>query len=185
MPKQRITKEMVVKAAFELAREGGMEKVLVKQIAEKIGCSVQPVYCYCRNMEGLRQDLVHFIGQYLKDYIAARIDPSDPFFSLGLAHAHFAKEEPHLYRIYFLRERQEVHSLQDIFSQESNPKVPASIAAKMGISLQQANNLYLNLLIYNVGISFILSCLGADADIEEITERLQQAIQAFSTLERL
>lgn len=33
MPKQRITKEMVVIAAFELARQGGMEQVIVKNIA--------------------------------------------------------------------------------------------------------------------------------------------------------
>ena len=34
MPKQRITKEMVVNAAFEIARDGGMEQVMVKNIAE-------------------------------------------------------------------------------------------------------------------------------------------------------
>ena len=39
MPKQRITKEMVINTAFELARTGGMEQVLVKTIAEKLGCS--------------------------------------------------------------------------------------------------------------------------------------------------
>ena len=54
MPKQRITKEMVVNAAFELARQGGMEQVIVKSIAQKIGCSVQPIYSYCNNMDGLR-----------------------------------------------------------------------------------------------------------------------------------
>ena len=57
MPKQRITKEMVVSAAFEIARSGGMEQVLVKNIADRLGCSVQPIYSYCRNMEGLRQDV--------------------------------------------------------------------------------------------------------------------------------
>ena len=49
MPKQRITKEMVVDAAFEIARKGGMEHVIVKNIAEKLGCSVQPIYSYCTN----------------------------------------------------------------------------------------------------------------------------------------
>ena len=34
MPKQRITKDMVVEAAFEIARQGGMEKVMVKSIAD-------------------------------------------------------------------------------------------------------------------------------------------------------
>ena len=35
MPKQRITKEMVVNAAFEIARKSGMEQVMVKNIADK------------------------------------------------------------------------------------------------------------------------------------------------------
>ena len=59
MPKQRITKEMVVNAAFELARAGGMEQVLVKTIAERLGCSVQPIYSYCNNMEELRRANLH------------------------------------------------------------------------------------------------------------------------------
>ena len=58
MPKQRITKEMVVNAAFEIAENGGMEQVTVKSIADKIGCSVQPSYSYCKNMDGLRQDVI-------------------------------------------------------------------------------------------------------------------------------
>ena len=43
MPKQRITREMVVDAAFEIARSEGMEQVMVKTIAEKLHCSVQPI----------------------------------------------------------------------------------------------------------------------------------------------
>ena len=34
MPTQRITKDMVINAAFEIARAGGMEQVMVKTIAE-------------------------------------------------------------------------------------------------------------------------------------------------------
>lgn len=33
MPKQRITKEMVVDAAFEIAKSSGMEQVLVRQVS--------------------------------------------------------------------------------------------------------------------------------------------------------
>ena len=41
MPKQRITKEMIVDAAFAIARSDGMERVMVQTIANRIGCSVQ------------------------------------------------------------------------------------------------------------------------------------------------
>ncbi len=48
MPKQRITKEMVVDAALRLHEKA--EHVIVKNIAEKLGCSVQPIYSYCTNI---------------------------------------------------------------------------------------------------------------------------------------
>lgn len=55
MPKQKITKEMVVEAAFSLTREKGLENVTVKDIAGALSCSVQPIYSYCDSMEGLRE----------------------------------------------------------------------------------------------------------------------------------
>ena len=74
MPKQRITREIVVNAAFELARTGGMDHVLVKTIAERLGCSVQPIYSYCKNMDELRRDIERQAKAYIQDYLAAHID---------------------------------------------------------------------------------------------------------------
>ena len=37
---------MVVDAAFEIARNSGMEQVLVKNIADRLVCSLLPIYIY-------------------------------------------------------------------------------------------------------------------------------------------
>ena len=73
MPKQKITREMVIEAAFDIARREGMEKVIVKNIADKLGCSVQPIYSYCSNMEGLKAALTERTGTFMKEYLAAHI----------------------------------------------------------------------------------------------------------------
>ena len=83
MPKQRITKEMVVNAAFEIARSSGMEQVMVKNIADKIGCSVQPIYSYCKNMDGLRTDVVEQTNIFIRQYISEHIDKENLFASTG------------------------------------------------------------------------------------------------------
>ena len=49
MPKQRITKEMVVEAAFEIAREQGMEQVVVKSIAARLNYGVGTPFPYERS----------------------------------------------------------------------------------------------------------------------------------------
>ncbi len=57
MPKQKITKEMVVDTAFDIARKDGMDRVLIRKIAGKLGCSVQPIYSYCQNIESLKAEV--------------------------------------------------------------------------------------------------------------------------------
>ena len=83
MPKQRITKEMVVDAAFEIARSSGMEQVMVKNIADKIGCSVQPIYSYCKNMDGLRQDVIEQVNHFIQEDVVSHINKDDLFSSTG------------------------------------------------------------------------------------------------------
>ena len=85
MPKQRITKEMIVDAAFEIARSRGMEQVMVKNIAHRLDCSVQPIYSYCKNMEGLRQEVAARVCQFIEEYTSARVDKHDLFRSTGKA----------------------------------------------------------------------------------------------------
>ena len=92
MPKQRITKEMVVRAAFEIARSEGMEQVMVKNLARRLGCSVQPIYSYCENMDGLRREVVEQTRRFMEEYMAEHIDRDDLFRGTGRAYLRFAKE---------------------------------------------------------------------------------------------
>ena len=123
MPKQKITREMVVGAAFQLAREGGMERVLVKDIAARLGCSVQPIYSCFRNMGELRRAVELRTADYMADWLSARLDPSSLFQSTGRAYVQFAQEEPELFKLFALRRREGVSSLEELRQKEASPKV--------------------------------------------------------------
>ena len=105
MPKQRLTREMVVQAAFDIAREQGMEQVLVKNLADRLNCSTQPIYSYAKNMEELRLAVEKLTLSFVDDFVRKRIDPDDLFRSIGRTHITFAREEPHLFRIFILQSR--------------------------------------------------------------------------------
>lgn len=184
MPKQRITKEMVVDAAFALARERGMDAVQVKNVAAALGCSVQPVYCYCENIEGLKALVTERAAQYLQKYVAGRLDERDRFRSLGRAYASFAREEPQLYRLYFLRPRPQAASLEEIFAAEGDPAVPPALADTLGLALSQAKDLYFQMMIFNTGLSFMLTSLGENADPGQVEELQAGAWAAFAAAAR-
>ena len=177
MPKQRITKEMVVDAAFELARSDGMEQVTVKTIAEKIGCSVQPIYSYCKNMEGLKQDVTDRVKHFIKEYAASHIDINDPFRSTGRAYIQLTKEEPHLFKIFILHRRDGISSLDDLYHAETDERIPSFLAEKLNISAEQAKQLHLDMLIYTIGIGTIFSVTTPGIPTDEIFAQQERVYQ--------
>lgn len=179
MPKQRITKEMVVNVAFEIARSDGMEQVMVKNIAEKIGCSVQPIYSYCKNMEGLRQDVTLKVCSFIGEYVKTHIDKDDIFETTGRAYIQLAKEEPHLFKIFILHKRNSIASLEDLYQSETNPHTTEFISKKLGISIGQAKKLHLNMLIYTIGLGTIFSVVTPGISTDEIYEQQEMAYKAF------
>lgn len=179
MPKQRITKETVVNAAFEIARSSGMEQVMVKNIADKIGCSVQPIYSYCKNMAGLRQDVIKQVTVFIQEYIQNHIDKNDLFRSSGQAYIQLAKEEPNLFKIFILHQRGGISSLEDLYQSETNPNVSKYISDKLNISLSRAKQLHLNMLIYTIGIGTIFSVTIPGISTDEIYTQQEIAYEAF------
>ena len=179
MPKQKITKEMVVHAAFELARAEGMEQVMVKNIAKKLNCSVQPIYSYCKNMDELRNDVAEQAKQFVQEYVVSHIDKKDLFCSTGRAYIQIAKNEPHIFKLFIFQERKNISSLEELYQSETNPQVAQKIAEDLKISIEQAKKLHLNMLIYTIGIGTIFSVTTPGISANEIYLQQEQAYEIF------
>lgn len=179
MPKQRITKEMILDAAFALVKENGPEALTVGAIAARLGCSVQPIYSYCRNMGSLRREVAARAAGALRAHLAASLDAADPFRSTGQAYVQFARCEPQLFRLAVLRKRQGIGSWEQLYRQEADPRMAARIAAQLGISQRQAQQLHLHMLIYTMGLGAIFSCCEPGIGEREALAQQQAAYEAF------
>lgn len=179
MPRQRITKEMVVDAAFEVARKNGIEKTSVKSIAEKLGCSTQPIYSYCENMDSLRNDVAEKAKAFVREYVSSSVDKDDLFRSTGHAYVKIAKDEPHIFKLYLFQERKNVSSLDELYRREASPSVAERIAKELNLSLEAAKQLHLHMLIYTMGIGMIFSVTSSSISEKEIFLQQELAYQAF------
>ncbi len=178
MPKQHITREQVVDAAFQLAREKGMEGVLVKELANRLGCSVQPIYTYCNSMEDLRGAVEKRTAAFAREYAAQHRDPSDPFRSTGLAYLQLAKEEPCLYRIFFSLPRQG-GSWEEFYNLEADPGRGAELAKTLGLTQSAARQLHLHMLLYTTGVGHVLAASREAMEMDTAAEQMESAYQAF------
>lgn len=179
MPKQKITKEDVVNAAYELAKEHGPDYITVKTISEKLSCSVQPIYTYCANMEGLRREVNEKARDYVKKYISERTDSGDIFKSTGQAYLQLAKEESNIYRMFISYQRENVSSLEELYNLETNPQIAETVSKQLNITLDKAKMLHLNMLIYSIGIGMVFSRTSPGIPAEEIFSQQDCAFRAF------
>ena len=67
--KIRISKDMILDAAFEIVRQEGMEKLSNRELANKLKCSIRPIYYQFENVEEMQKELYMKIEQYFYKFL--------------------------------------------------------------------------------------------------------------------
>lgn len=101
-PKARITREMIVRAGFELVRANGFGGVSVRSIAERLHCSTQPVLYAFSTADEIRRAVYEETDRFHSEYLM-NVRDGDMLLGIGLNYIRFAIEEPNLFRFLFSR----------------------------------------------------------------------------------
>ncbi len=119
-PKVKITKEMVIDAAFEIARETGAENISARTVSKKLNCSTQPVMCHFATIEELKKAAYTKSDQYHSNYLmnAEKLQEGVTL-GIGLNYIRFAIEEPNLFRFLFLTICMFAHGYASIIANNS------------------------------------------------------------------
>ena len=179
MPKQKITREWIIEAAFQLAQSRGFEAVNARSVAQSAGCSVQPIYSCYQNMEQLMEDLFEYSRRYQIEYVRKRLDPNNYFGSAGRCHIFFAQEEKNLFRFLFLSKYVKGTTLEDIYQQYEIQEVTESIEQTLSLGPESAKRLYLNMMIYTHGIAAMAATDAMPVNFKEIHDNVNHAYHAF------
>ena len=68
-PKAKISREMIIDAAYEIVRESGEENINARNIAEKLSCSTQPVLYVFKTMDEIRECVYQKADEYHSEYL--------------------------------------------------------------------------------------------------------------------
>ncbi len=158
-PKVRFSKDAVVHAALDVAREGGMEALNARSIAHKLGCSTQPLYRELKNMDELRHAVYHEAAcLFSHRLVEARSSDVPPYKAIGLALLRFSSEEKVLYRLLFLRDRsQDVDDEMERGFSGANEAAYQAIMQANGYTLEEAKAFHRRMFIYIHGLAVMIS----------------------------
>ena len=180
MPIQKFDRESVLDAALDLVRERGYDALSARTVAERAGCSVQPIYSLFGDMEKLMQALYEHARAWVSRYHAEHAgDGANPFESNGLAHLQLAREEPQLFTFLYLSPYLGTHSLDELYKSVSQPGVEECIMELGHLDAEAAHELYLNMIVYTHGLAVLL-CSGAEFSEAELADRIFIAFKAFA-----
>ena len=106
MPKNiKISKEMILEAAFEIVRKDGMEKLSNRELANKLDCSIRPIYYQFQNVEEMQKELYKKIEKYFYKFLMDHmVDDIPKYKQIGINYIKFAKKEKKLFQTLFMSE---------------------------------------------------------------------------------
>lgn len=101
-PKVKFQREDIVSAAFDIARDSGIDAVTAREVAKRLNMSVGPVFTWFETMEQLRTEVCVLAKARYREYIERGLAGKIPFLGVGQQYIRFAKDEPELYKLLFL-----------------------------------------------------------------------------------
>lgn len=101
-PSVKFTKEEIVEAALQVAREGGIGSLTARALATKLGASTRPMFTYFDSMDALRHEVHEAAKELYRSYVEQGLAGPIPFLGVGQSYIRFAREEPELYKLLFL-----------------------------------------------------------------------------------
>ena len=177
-PKVRVTKEQIIAAGLELAREAGPEAINARAVARKLDCSTQPVFSNYAAMEALQADVRRAAEAVYGECMAqaARRRDCPPYKAIGLAYIGFARREPELFRWLFMRDRSG-EAVPD--EREENAPVIRLIRELTGLDEDRAWLFHLEMWIFVHGVGAMLATGYVDWDEALVSDMLTDMFQGL------
>lgn len=172
--KPKVTRDMIVDRAFDLVREGGLEGLNARTVAERLGCSTQPVMYQFATMEELKRAVYAKADGYHTGYLMTVRPGEDPMLSIGLNYIRFAIREPRLFRFLFQSGYAVESSLPEMIDSEELLPVLEAMREAIDLSMEKTKRIFLTLALFVHGYASIIANNSLEYDEELIKAHLER-----------
>ena len=182
--KIRISKDMILDAAFEIVRKDGMEKLSNRELASKLKCSIRPIYYQFENVEEMQKELYLKIEQYFYKFILDNMVEGIPKYKqVGINYIKFAKKEKKLFQTLFMTD---VGLTPDAFvlkAGEDYKEIEKFIKISANIKEEDIKDFHTKMWIFCHGIATLVANDTIKLTDNQIQDLLSCEFQALMLLE--
>ena len=173
--KAKVTKEMIVDAAFAVAREAGAENISARTVSERLSCSTQPVMYHFATIEELKRTVYAKADRYHSEYLMNLKSPSKgAALGIGMNYIRFAIEEPHLFRFLFQSDFFSRNTLLELIDAEELTPVLSAMQRGLKVRMEQTKRVFLTVFLFAHGYASIIANNSLKYDEDLIYSQLEQ-----------
>lgn len=178
-PKPKFTREELIQAALELAREGGLEAIVARNLGKKLDTAASTIFTHFNSVEDIRQAVVDVARELYNGYVEDGLKMVPPMKGFGVQYIRFAMEESNLYAILFMNKRDDFKYVDFIVDEGHYERVITAAEKDFALNRQQAEFLYHNMWAYAHGIAVMSATGVCKFSLEEISQMLGMACRSF------
>jgi len=186
-PKAKYTREAIADAAYEMVRRQGGDKLTARSLAGGLGISTAPLFTAFHSIEEIQQEVLQRAMDAYTAYLDRGLRCPLPFKGAGVEYIRFAKEEPHLFQLLFMRGESTTpmtHYMPADFPYEGT--VRQAVEHTHGVDEWQAKHLYNHLAVYAHGLAVLFArgqCVFTMEDAERMLSEVFTALKKEVTHE--
>jgi len=179
-PKAKYTKEEIVDIAYEAVRQYGEDFLSARNLASRLGTSTAPIFTAFSSIEEVTRAVADKAKALYNSYISEGLSGELPFKGAGLKYIQFAKDEPQLFRMLFMRdETGEPFSHYFPSEDENESDVRGALERSYHIGEDRAKKIYNHLSVYAHGIAVLYAqgrCIFTDEDVNAMLTEVFSAL---------
>lgn len=150
----RFSRDAVLNAAYQLIRREGPASLNARAVAKELGGSTQPIFRLFAGMDELRNAVIELALQEWKDKLRIRLqDSAFPYLTIGMSYLLFARDEPELFKLLFMRDRVSDGSCTDYDVNFGIPLIENSVK----VDVETARKLYERNWLYCHGLAVTIA----------------------------
>lgn len=176
-PRQRITKEILLEHAFQIAESNGISAVTSRSVAKSVGCSIQPVFSQFPTMEDLRKATFEYTCNKFIDEVLAFENQPDFMPKVVSWTIDLARNRPHLYRLLYLSGGFHGENLMEyMMTYESNQKMIAKMAELYRLDTESCKDILVRSCLFLLGIGTMICENHFSYTDEQVSQMVKQTV---------
>ena len=154
----KVTKEMIIEAAFEVAKEMGAENITARTVSQKLGCSTQPVLYHFKTIEDVRIAAHKKASAFHIIYVTNLSGKYErPMLEVGMRYIQFAVEEKNLFRFLYHSNYYTGVSLSDWLTGKIFDSLFPILRRQARVDERQAYSIFTQIVLVTHGIASLLA----------------------------